>query len=82
MSYKIEFYLPELSYSIGSALDKIKEFTEEKQVSILEEVRDFITLEIEFENLDEAQNFEAPSWFGEDVTMKPEYKNVNLTISQ
>ena len=38
----------------------------------------FITLEIEFKSLEEAENFEAPSWFGEDVTYKPEYKNVNL----
>jgi len=43
---------------------------------------DFITLEIEFDSLDEAQNFKAPEWFGEEVTMKPEYKNVNLAIAQ
>jgi len=39
---------------------------------------DFITLEIEFDSLEECEAFEAPSWFGEEVTMKPEYKNVNL----
>ena len=39
---------------------------------------DFITLEIEFDSLDEANAFKAPAWFGEDVTFKPEYKNVNL----
>jgi len=42
------------------------------------DAHDFITLEIEFDTLEEAEKFEAPSWFGEDVTMKPEYKNVNL----
>jgi CYTH domain-containing protein len=42
------------------------------------DAHDFITLEIEFDSLEEAENFEVPSWFGEDVTYKPEYKNVNL----
>ena len=39
---------------------------------------DFVTLEIEFKTVEEAENFEVPSWFGEDVTYKPEYKNINL----
>jgi len=39
---------------------------------------DFITIEIEFESLKQAEDFEAPVWFGEEVTMSPEYKNVNL----
>ena len=39
---------------------------------------EFIVLEIEFDSLEEAENFEVPSWFGEDVTFKLEYKNVNL----
>jgi len=39
---------------------------------------DFITIEIEFNTTEEAENFEAPDWFGEEVTYKPEYKNINL----
>lgn len=39
---------------------------------------DFVTLEIEFKTVEEAEKFEAPDWFGEDVTYKPEYKNINL----
>ena len=39
---------------------------------------DFITLEIEFDSLEECENFKVPHWFGDEVTMLPEYKNVNL----
>lgn len=39
---------------------------------------DFITLEIEFKTIEEAEKFQAPDWFGEDVTMNLEYKNINL----
>lgn len=39
---------------------------------------DFLTLEIEFKSVEEAESFEAPDWFGEDVTMNPDYKNINL----
>jgi len=40
---------------------------------------DFITIEIEFDSIKESEDFEVPSWFGEDVTYKPQYKNVNLS---
>jgi len=39
---------------------------------------DFITIEIEFETLEQAEKFEVPSWFGKDVTMEQEYKNLYL----
>jgi adenylate cyclase len=39
---------------------------------------DFLTLEIEFKSIKDAEDFQVPDWFGEDVTYKPEYKNVNL----
>lgn len=32
-------------------------------------------LEVEFETLEEANAFEAPSWFGEDITTQKQYSN-------
>jgi len=39
---------------------------------------DFITLEIEFDSIEEAENFQAPDWFGEEITYDTQFKNVNL----
>ena len=39
---------------------------------------DFVTVEVEFDTPGEAELFEAPWWFGTDVTYDPEYKNINL----
>lgn len=36
-------------------------------------------VEVEFENIEQARNFLAPSWFGEDVTEKREYYNSYLS---
>lgn len=38
--------------------------------------------EVEFENEEDAQNFTPPAWFGEDVTMRPEYSNSFLSKCQ
>ena len=34
--------------------------------------------EVEFASVEEAENFKAPDWFGEDVTFEAKYKNSNL----
>lgn len=34
--------------------------------------------EVEFDSMDKAKDFKAPSWFGEDVTNDKSYKNANL----
>ncbi len=34
--------------------------------------------EVEFSSEEDGQNFQFPSWFGEDVTNDPKYKNANL----
>ena len=39
---------------------------------------DFVTVEVEFDTPGEAEVFEAPDWFGKDVTYDPKYKNINL----
>jgi CYTH domain-containing protein len=38
------------------------------------------TIEIEFDNEDEANNFVKPEWFGKDVTENKSYKNQNLWL--
>jgi len=39
---------------------------------------DFITVEVEFDTPGEADFFDAPSWFGREVTYEAKYKNINL----
>lgn len=39
-----------------------------------------MTVEVEFSSKSQAQNFEVPSWFGEDITLDNRYKNNNLSI--
>ena len=36
--------------------------------------------EVEFNSIEEAENFNAPDWFGEDVTFEAKYKNSNLIL--
>ena len=36
-------------------------------------------VEVEFESMEEAENFVAPEWFGEDVTNSGEYHNSRLS---
>lgn len=38
-------------------------------------------IEIEFSTLEEAERFEAPSWFGKEVTELKGYSNVELALS-
>lgn len=37
------------------------------------------TVEVEFETMEEAMNFEIPNWFGLEVTNDKDYKNANLS---
>lgn len=38
------------------------------------------TVEVEFESLEDAQNFNPPQWFGKDVSLDKQYKNANLAL--
>lgn len=40
-----------------------------------------ILVEVEFPDTNAADNFKKPSWFGEDVSQKPQYKNSFLALS-
>ncbi len=40
----------------------------------------FKNVEVEFNNEDEAMEFEPPKWFGEDITFNPEYTNANISF--
>ena len=37
-----------------------------------------VTVEVEFPSVEEAESFQAPSWFGEDVTLDERYTNYSL----
>ena len=45
-----------------------------------EELSGLMTAEIEFPSEAEAMGFEAPDWFSEDVSLRPEYKNSALAM--
>ena len=45
-----------------------------------EELSGLMTAEIEFPSEAEAMAFEAPDWFSEDVSLRPEYKNSALAM--
>ena len=40
-----------------------------------------ITVEVEFPSVDEAMLFEAPTWFGRELTNDERYRNKNLALS-
>ena len=40
-----------------------------------------MTVEVEFDNIDQANCFNPPSWFGPDVTDDPNYSNSSLAIN-
>ncbi len=39
-----------------------------------------VFLEVEFQSVEEADDFAIPEWFGDDVTDKPEYYNSNMAM--
>jgi len=41
---------------------------------------DFVTCEVEFKSMKEANEFVPPEWCIEDVTFDPKYKNMNLGV--
>lgn len=44
----------------------------------LDELKGLTTIEVEFDSIEECNEFIPPDWFGEDISYKNEYKNVNL----
>lgn len=40
---------------------------------------DLLTVEVEFDSVSDAESFQAPSWFGLDVTYDSRYKNSRLS---
>ncbi len=45
-----------------------------------EELEGLLTVEVEFESEEDAESFSPPNWFGENVTMKNDYKNSSLSV--
>lgn len=53
----------------------------EAEIDIYEKnLSGLITAEVEFKSIEEAEEFHVPSFFGEDVSFDPAYKNANLAI--
>ena len=46
-----------------------------------DELEGLITVEVEFESEEEANNFTPPDWFGKEVTYDSRYKNKNLAVN-
>ena len=40
----------------------------------------FLLAEVEFESVDQARTFQAPDWFGVDVSGQPEYSNSYMAL--
>ncbi len=66
---KIRYYIPQ-NNGIIFELDVYKH-----------DLDGLLTIEVEFESIDAANAFTAPSWFGRDVTGDPSYTNANLAIA-
>lgn len=45
------------------------------------ELSGFMNVEVEFESLEKAEEFKAPAWFGEDISMDRRYSNASLSIN-
>ena len=67
---KTRHYIP-LSESLTAELDVYKGAHE-----------GLITVEVEFQSLEESEAFSLPIWFGEEITGNAKYKNKNLAIKK
>ena len=67
---KIRHYIP-LGESLTAELDVYKGAHE-----------GLITVEVEFQSLEESEAFSLPIWFGEEITGNAKYKNKNLAIKK
>lgn len=47
----------------------------------LDDLEGLLVVEVEFKSLEDANNFEVPSWFGKEITDDLRYKNGNLAIA-
>lgn len=48
------------------------------ELDVYDEIWNLTTIEVEFDSREEAEVFEVPEWFGEELTYKGQYKNKNL----
>lgn len=49
------------------------------ELDVFSNPKDLIFAEVEFESLEEAENFVSPAWFDKDVTDDPSYANSNIS---
>lgn len=65
---KTRYVIP-LDGTLKAELDRFKEPYEGLKI-----------VEVEFDSLEDAESFEAPSWFGEDVSNDPRFKNARMAV--
>ncbi len=70
----------------GQTLQKIRYFIPHQDVLVVElncysqALNNLIIAEVEFKSEEACDNFVPPSWFGEEVTDRPEYQNKHLIM--
>ena len=62
--YKTRYFIPEDKYIC--------------ELDIYNNIKNLITVEVEFNSKQEADNFNVPKWFGHEITNIQEFKNKNL----
>ena len=58
--------------------DKSEQLSNKIKTIFKEHLDGLIMVEVEFDNEDQAINFQPPEWFGEDVSNDHRFRNVNL----
>ena len=66
---KVRYFIP-LSDGLTAELDIYED-----------SLSDLMTVEVEFDSLEAAENFTPPSWFGKDISLDARYKNSMLAIN-
>ena len=82
-----ETYNKIIKYRIGRIINKLRyriplenELVAELDY-YLDDLSPLVTVEVEFKNLEDANSFVAPTWFGKEITEDVRYKNDNLAVA-
>ena len=66
----------------SGSVTKTRYFIEENnytyELDVYNNIDNLLTVEVEFESQEDAENFSVPEWFGEEITNIKEFKNKNL----
>lgn len=74
----------ELKEMSSGSVTKTRYFIEENnyiyELDVYNNIDNLLTVEVEFESQEDAENFSVPEWFGEEITNIKEFKNKNLAL--